>query len=98
MIWKPTRSSPLPCFCRIFLNNWGHGPLQKLQSLAPDFEFVLEDVIAIMMLCGYESVIKGRGKTDFCKASIFDAEDYRNFEYFFDLLYHKVSTFPFIQR
>lgn len=58
--------------------------------MAPDFEFILEDVIAIMMLCGYESVIKGRGKTEFCKADIFDAEDYRNFEYFFDLIYHKV--------
>jgi hypothetical protein len=48
-------------------------------------------VIAIFMLCGYETVIKGRGKTEFCKASIFDTEDWKNFEYFNDLIYHKVS-------
>lgn len=75
----------------VFMKKWAPEPLKRLQALAPEANFVLGDVIAVMMFCGYESVIKGRGKTEFCKASIFDAEDYKNFEYWFDLIYHKVN-------
>lgn len=75
---------------REYLRNWGPGPLAKLQALAPSFEFELKDVIAIQMLCGYESVIKGIGKSKFCDARIFDAKDYYDYEYFHDLIYHKM--------
>lgn len=75
---------------RTFLANWGPAPLRKLQSLAPDFPFELKDVIAVQMLCGYESVIKGVGKSHFCSSEIFDGEDYRDYEYFHDLIYHKM--------
>jgi acid phosphatase len=44
----------------------------------------------MFMLCGYETVIKGRGKSEFCKPSLFDTEDWKNFEYFNDLIYHKM--------
>lgn len=42
------------------------------------------------MLCGYESVINGVGTSQFCRPDIFDTEDWKNFEYYFDLVYHKV--------
>jgi hypothetical protein len=75
---------------RTFLQHWGPGPLAKLQALAPDVPFTLKDVIAFQMLCGYESVIKGVGKSHFCDSKVFDMEDYRNYEYFHDLIYHKM--------
>lgn len=75
---------------RTFLKHWGPKPLAKLQALAPKVVFDVKDVIAFQMLCGYESVIKGVGKSKFCSDQIFDNEDYRDYEYFHDLIYHKM--------
>lgn len=75
---------------RAWLEVWGQTPLARLRSQIPDFEFQIEDVIAIAMLCGYESVIKGVGKSDFCSYKILSEEDYHSFGYWNDLIYHKM--------
>ena len=45
--------------------------------MAPEFPWELNDAIALAMLCGYESVIKGVGKTEFC--SVLQPDDFRDF-------------------
>jgi hypothetical protein len=45
--------------------------------MAPEFPWELNYVIALAMLCGYESVIKGVGKTEFC--SVLQPDDFRDF-------------------
>jgi hypothetical protein len=76
-----------------WLEHFGVAPLERLKKLMPEFEWALRDVIALMMLCGYESVIKGVGKTDFCKQGLFTAEEYSDFGYWNDLIYHKMTGY-----
>ncbi|CEH12980.1 Multiple inositol polyphosphate phosphatase [Ceraceosorus bombacis] len=73
---------------REWLEVFGQRPLQQLKGLAPQFDWKLEDVIALPMLCGYESVIFGVGKSHFC--DIFDHGTFRDFGYWNDLRYHKM--------
>lgn len=42
---------------RIWLETFGHAPLARLNKMAPDVGFELDDVIAAFMFCGYESVV-----------------------------------------
>ncbi|KAL8286444.1 hypothetical protein RQP46_004461 [Phenoliferia psychrophenolica] len=37
---------------QIWLNTFGPAPLARLQEMAPHFDFVLDDVIALFMFCG----------------------------------------------
>lgn len=56
----------------------------------PDFDWQLDDIIAMQMMCGYEETIQGRGTSHFCKQGLFTEEDFRSFGYFFDLFYNDV--------
>ena len=40
-----------------WLENYGPPILERLQSFAPKHELVLDDITAMFMLCGYESVV-----------------------------------------
>lgn len=73
-----------------WLQHYGPPVLERFRGMVPDFPWKLEDVIAFSMLCGYESVIYGVGKSEFCRPGLLDMEDFRNFGYWNDLIYAKM--------
>jgi hypothetical protein len=48
-----------------WLETFGPAPLARLQEMAPGMGFVLDDVIAMMMFCGYESVVSAQSSAPF---------------------------------
>ncbi|GAA5899056.1 hypothetical protein JCM8208_002988 [Rhodotorula glutinis] len=73
-----------------WLETWGPAVLDRLNAHAPGWNFELNDVIAMFMLCGYETVISGAKtpSSPFCSADLFSPEEFRAFGYHQDLLYH----------
>ena len=73
-----------------WLETWGPAVLDRLNTHAPGWNFELNDVIAMFMLCGYETVISGAKtpSSPFCSANLFSHEEFRAFGYHQDLLYH----------
>ncbi|KAI0392963.1 histidine phosphatase superfamily [Xylariaceae sp. FL0594] len=63
------------------------GPIaERLNGLAPGFNFTANDVYGMMELCGYESVI--RGASPFCDLDLFTPDDWLGWEYSADIMYH----------
>lgn len=75
-----------------WLSHYGPKPLSRIQTLASEsgFQFQLNDVIAMQMLCGYESVIKGIGESEFCRKGLFKMDEFKDFGYWNDLIYNKM--------
>lgn len=75
-----------------WLSHYGPKPLSRISSLASEsgFQFELNDIIAMQMLCGYESVIKGIGKSEFCRKGLFKMDEFKDFGYWNDLIYNKM--------
>ncbi|CAO1631061.1 unnamed protein product [Parajaminaea phylloscopi] len=73
---------------REWLGRYGPQPLERLKELLPDFDWQLEDIVAMQMYCGYETVMQG--KSDFCKQGLFTEDEFRAFGYAFDLFYHRI--------
>ncbi|EME85217.1 uncharacterized protein MYCFIDRAFT_65734 [Pseudocercospora fijiensis CIRAD86] len=60
--------------------------LARLHSLAPNFNWTSSDVFGMFEWCGYETVI--RGKSPFCSLSLFNPDEWLQFEYAQDIMYH----------
>lgn len=60
--------------------------VERLNDLAPDFNFTVSDVFGMQQLCGYETVI--RGKSPFCSTDLFSPDDWLGWEYSEDVRYH----------
>jgi len=60
--------------------------LARLNALAPAFGFNATDVMGMMELCGYESVV--RGASPFCRPDLFSPDDWLGWEYAADIQYH----------
>lgn len=60
--------------------------IARLNKLAPTFNFTAEDVYGMMVMCGYESVI--RGSSPFCSLDLFTPDDWLGWEYTADIMYH----------
>lgn len=73
---------------RAWLQRYGPGPLERFKKLLPDFDWRLEDITAMQMYCGYETVMKG--DSQFCKQGLFTEDEFRAFGYGFDLFYHRI--------
>lgn len=43
---------------RLWLEIFGYAPLARLHKMVPDVDWSLDDVIAMFMFCGYESVVR----------------------------------------
>ncbi|RYP13141.1 hypothetical protein DL767_010900 [Monosporascus sp. MG133] len=67
--------------------------IERLNALAPDFNFTANDVYGMMELCGYETVI--RGSSSFCDLDLFSPDDWLGWEYSADLQYHYNSGYGF---
>ncbi|KAG6009780.1 hypothetical protein E4U21_001210 [Claviceps maximensis] len=60
--------------------------ISRLETLAPGFNFTLSDVVAMQAMCGYDTVI--RGSSPFCSTDLFSPDEWLQFEYGQDILYH----------
>ncbi|KAI8166324.1 Acid phosphatase PHO1 [Colletotrichum sp. SAR 10_70] len=59
---------------------------KRLNALASDFNFTVNDVFGMQQLCGYETVIRGR--SPFCDLDLFSPDDWLGWEYTEDIRYH----------
>ncbi|GAA5937852.1 hypothetical protein JCM1841_004381 [Sporobolomyces salmonicolor] len=71
-----------------WLETYGPPVLQRLRRYAPGYALELNDVIAMGMLCGYESVIKKGRRSPFCSTELFKPDEFRSFGYWNDIRYH----------
>lgn len=60
--------------------------LARFRALAPQFNWTSNDVIGMQEWCGYDTVV--RGSSPFCSESLFSADEWLQFEYTQDLMYH----------
>ncbi|KAH9886822.1 histidine acid phosphatase [Xylariomycetidae sp. FL2044] len=58
----------------------------RFNALAPAYNFTTTDVVGMMLLCGYESVI--RGGSPFCSTELFAPDEWLGWEYADDIRYH----------
>ncbi|GAA5964145.1 hypothetical protein JCM8115_005361 [Rhodotorula mucilaginosa] len=71
-----------------WLNTYGPPIVERLNGLVNGISFELNDVIAMQMLCGYETVIYDRRTSAFCSNALFQDDEFRSFGYWNDLHYH----------
>ncbi|GAA6055289.1 hypothetical protein JCM3770_004821 [Rhodotorula araucariae] len=71
-----------------WLDTYGPPVLARLNEYAPGFDFELNDVIAMQMMCGYETVITKDRSSPFCSGELFKPDEFRAFGYWNDLKYH----------
>lgn len=68
-----------------FANNAFNSTLSRLNSLVNgDLQFTSTDITSMLQLCAYETV--ALSYSSFCR--LFTAEDYDNFEYYYDLMFY----------
>lgn len=60
--------------------------LARLNSFASSFNFTTDDVFGMFEMCGYETVI--RGSSPFCSLDLFSSDEWLQFEYANDIMYH----------
>lgn len=60
--------------------------LSRLRSFAPRFNWTSNDVVAMQQWCGYETVV--RGESPFCSLDLFRPDEWLQFEYGQDIMYH----------
>lgn len=60
--------------------------ITRLHRQAPGFNWTYSDVIGMFQMCGYETVI--RGSSAFCSENLFRPDEWLQFEYAQDLMYH----------
>ncbi|GAA5988003.1 hypothetical protein JCM10908_002024 [Rhodotorula pacifica] len=71
-----------------WLDAYGPPIVQRINQLAEGIIFELNDVIAMQMLCGYETVIYKNRTSPFCSNQLFQNDEFRAFGYWNDLHYH----------
>jgi len=60
--------------------------LARLRDMAPRFNWTSNDVVAMFEWCGYDTVV--RGSSPFCSLDLFGPDEWLQFEYGQDLMYH----------
>ena len=60
--------------------------LARLRAMAPGFNWTSSDVVGMQEWCGYDTVI--RGSSPFCSTSLFRPDEWLQFEYAQDIMYH----------
>ncbi|KAK6949819.1 hypothetical protein Daesc_008140 [Daldinia eschscholtzii] len=70
----------------VYLEKFTKPIMERLNAMAPGFNFTANDVYGMMELCGYESVI--RGSSPFCDLDLFSPDDWLGWEYTADIMYH----------
>jgi hypothetical protein len=60
--------------------------LARLRAMAPAFNWTSSDIIGMQEWCGYDTVV--RGSSPFCSLELFSADEWLQFEYSQDLMYH----------
>jgi len=60
--------------------------LSRLHALAPRFNWTSDDVVGMFEWCGYETVV--RGSSPFCSLDLFRSDEWLQFEYGQDIMYH----------
>ncbi|ORY57874.1 histidine acid phosphatase [Pseudomassariella vexata] len=58
----------------------------RYNALAPAYNFTTTDIVGMILLCGYESVI--RGQSPFCDPALFTPDERLGWEYADDIRYH----------
>ncbi|KAI1097397.1 histidine acid phosphatase [Jackrogersella minutella] len=58
----------------------------RFNTLAPKYNFTTTDVVGMLLLCGYETVI--RGSSPFCNLELFSPDEWLGWEYADDIRYH----------
>lgn len=69
-----------------FVKKYTAPILARLHSIAPHFNWTSDDVVGMFEWCGYDTVI--RGESPFCSLSLFSPDEWLQFEYGQDLMYH----------
>jgi hypothetical protein len=65
--------------------------LARLRAMAPEFDWTSDDVTGMFEWCGYDTVV--RGSSPFCSLDLFGPDEWLQFEYSQDLMYHHNSKF-----
>lgn len=68
-----------------YLSQWSKPYLNRLNQKFSCFNFTADDVVGMMELCGYETVI--RGSSPFCSLDLFPPDAWLSFEYTNDIMY-----------
>ncbi|KIW19505.1 hypothetical protein PV08_00077 [Exophiala spinifera] len=68
-----------------YLSKWTKPYLSRLNHVFSSFNFTADDMVGMMELCGYETVI--RGSSPFCSLDLFPPDAWLSFEYTNDLMY-----------
>jgi hypothetical protein len=69
-----------------YLSRWSKPYVHRLNHAFSTFNFTANDVLGMMELCGYETVI--RGSSPFCSLDLFPPDAWLSFEYTNDIMYH----------
>ncbi|SPJ74270.1 related to PHO11 - secreted acid phosphatase [Fusarium torulosum] len=70
----------------VYQEKYAKPIVARLNDLASDFNFTVNDIFGMQQLCGYETVI--RGKSPFCNLELFSPDDWLGWEYSEDVRYH----------
>ncbi|KAM0425975.1 hypothetical protein ACHAPT_008914 [Fusarium lateritium] len=70
----------------VYKDKYAKPIIARLNDLAPDFNFTVNDIFGMQQLCGYETVI--HGKSPFCNLELFSPDDWLGWEYAEDVRYH----------
>ena len=68
-----------------YLSKWSTPYVKLLNNVFSKFNFTATDVVGMMELCGYETVI--RGSSPFCSLDLFPPDAWLSFEYTNDIMY-----------
>ncbi|KIW48872.1 uncharacterized protein PV06_01432 [Exophiala oligosperma] len=68
-----------------YLSKWTKPYLSRLNQVFSSFNFTANDIVGMMELCGYETVI--RGSSPFCSLDLFPPDAWLSFEYTNDIMY-----------
>jgi acid phosphatase len=60
--------------------------IARLHAQAPGFNWTSADVVGMFQWCGYDTVV--RGSSPFCSENLFRPDEWLQFEYAQDLMYH----------
>jgi hypothetical protein len=69
-----------------FVKRYTAPILARLRSYAPQFNWTSSDVVGMQQWCGYDTVV--RGSSPFCSTSLFSPDEWLQFEYSQDIMYH----------
>lgn len=70
----------------VFQKKYTAPIISRFRSEVPTFNWTASDIYGMQQLCGYETVI--RGDSPFCSLDLFSPNEWLQFEYTNDIMYH----------